>query len=345
MVVKKLLQKWFMVGVAGVYSSGLFAQNSTKNGIAGVVNEEAITLQEIQRYTHMEEQDLRNQQIAGKISKEEMAKKIRERWSIVLDSLIEKKLILQDYKKKGYSFPDYFFDRAEKQQIRDQYGGDRQALLKTLEEQGRTLAEWKKDSRETFIVQQMRIINAKKYITISPHMIENYYQENVRDFLKPERVKMRMLYLAPGNGVEAESKAKDLYQRVVNGEDFESLAKKYSNYNPAGGGLFIRPGVGQAEGTGWLTRSDGLSEEIADVAFRLRPGQSSELISLPTADGRVAYYILHVEDVQKATVIPLDRLVRDQIENTLQARESEKVQGEWIARLKRDAFIEKPLLQ
>jgi parvulin-like peptidyl-prolyl isomerase len=249
-----------------------------------------------------------------------------------LDSLIETKLILQDYKKKGYNFPDYYFDREERQKIRDQFGGDRQALVKTLEERGQTLADWKKYVRETFIVQQMRIINAKRYITISPHMIEAYYQQHVRDFLQPDRVKMRMIYLAPGSSENVDATAKEVLSRVESGEDFAGLAKKYSEYNRAGGGLF-------QDNNGWAER-DGLKSELAEVAFQLRPGQSSGLISLPTADGRAAYYILHVEEVKKATVTPLSS-IRDAIESTLQAAESEKVQRDWIERLKRDAYIEK----
>jgi len=76
------------------------------------------------------------------------------------------------------------------------------------------------------------------------------------------------------------------------------------------------------------------------VAFKLRPGQSSGIITLPTADGQSAYYILHVEEVKKATVTPLSS-IRDAIESTLVAKENEKIQQEWIDRLKRDAYVER----
>lgn len=204
--------------------------------------------------------------------------------------------------------------------------------MKTLEENGQTLADWKKYVRETFIVQQMRIINAKRYITISPHMIEAYYQQHVRDFLQPDRVKMRMIYLAPGTSENLDATAKEVLGRVENGEDFADLARKYSDYNRSGGGMF-------QDNNGWAER-DGLKSDLAEVAFQLRPGQSSGLIAIPTADGRAAYYILNVEEVKKATVTPLAS-IRDAIESTLQAAESEKVQRDWIDRLKRDAYIEK----
>ncbi|NBQ56110.1 MAG: hypothetical protein EBU36_05645 [Verrucomicrobia bacterium] len=331
----KSMRKAFVIAMmaVGTWIGEGWSQNSIPNGVAAVVNSEAITLRDVLAQTQMEEDDLKNQQANGKITNDERKERIRARRNTVLDSLIETKLILQDYKKKGYNFPDYYFDREERQKIRDQFGGDRQALVKTLEERGQTLADWKKYVRETFIVQQMRIINAKRYITISPHMIEAYYQQHVRDFLKPDRVKMRMIYLAPGSSENLDATAKEVLSQVESGADFADLAKKYSDYNRSGGGLF-------QDNNGWAER-EGLKDELADVVFQLKPGQSSGLISLPTVDGRPAYYILNVEEVSKAAVIPLDRVVRDQLENTLQAIESEKVQKDWIGRLKRDAYIEK----
>jgi peptidyl-prolyl cis-trans isomerase SurA len=280
----------------------------------------------------MEEDDLKNQQQAGKITDDERKARIRERRKTVLDSLIETRLIIQDYKKKGYNFPAYYFDREERQRVRDQFGGDRQALVKTLEERGITMADWKKNIQETFIVQQMRQINAKRFITISPHMIEEYYQNHIRDFLQPDRVKLRMIYLAPESSAEVEAQAKEVLAQVESGVDFAVLARKYSDYNRAGGGLFMDQG-------GWAER-EGLKGELADVAFSLRPGQASGILTLPSAKGPPAYYLLQVEEVKKATVTPLSS-IRDAIESTLVAAESEKVQKEWIERLKRDAYIER----
>jgi parvulin-like peptidyl-prolyl isomerase len=280
----------------------------------------------------MEEDDLRAQQQAGKITDDERKQRIKDRRKTVLDSLIDTRLIIQDYKKKGYNFPDYYFDREERQRIRDQFGGDRQALVKTLEDRGITLADWKKSIRETFIVQQMRQINAKRFITISPHMVEEYYQNHVRDFLQPDRVKLRMIYLAPESSPEVEATAKEVLSQLESGTDFSQLARKYSDYNRAGGGLF-------QDNNGWVER-DGLKNELAEAAFQLRPGQASGIISLSTAQGAKAFYILQVEEVKKATVTPLSS-IRDAIESTLVAAESEKVQKEWIDRLKRDAYIEK----
>jgi peptidyl-prolyl cis-trans isomerase SurA len=302
------------------------------NGVAAVVNNEAITMFEMLRQTQMEEDDLKQQMLEGKISDEERKQKIRQRRKAVLDSLIETRLILQDYNAKGYNFPDFLFDREERQRIRDQFGGDRQALIKTLEERGLTYAEWRKGIRETFIVQQMRILNAKRLITISPHRIEEYYQEHIRDFLQPDLVKLRMICIGSSSGPNPEASAREVLGALEPGKDFASLAEKYSEYNQAGGGLF-------QDKQGWADR-DVLIPDLAEVAFKLRPGQSSGIIPLAGADGQKTFYILHVEDVKKATVTPLAS-IRDALEGTLVARENEKIEREWIERLKRKAYIER----
>ena len=310
-----------------------WGQNTLQNGVVAVINSEAITYRDVLAQTQMEEDDLKIQQQAGKITDDDKKARINARRKTVLDSLVETRLIIQDYKKKGYNFPAYYFDREEKQRVRDQFGGDRQALVKTLEERGITMADWKKNIQETFIVQQMRQINAKRFITISPHMIEEYYQNHVRDFLQPDRVKLRMIYLSPDSGPEVEAVGKEVLGQVESGVDFAQMARKYSEYNRAGGGQMV---VGRWGGQMGVGRWWG-----AEVAFALRPGQASGILSLPSAKGPPAYYLLQVEEVKKATVTPLSS-IRDAIESTLVAAESEKVQKEWIDRLKRDAYIQRP---
>jgi len=323
-----LLALWMGIPVTALTQGG-FVPN---NNVAAVVNNEAITYLEVLKQTQREEDDLKAQMLSGKITDEERKQRVRQRRKTVLDSLIETRLILQEYKTKGYNFPDYFFDREERQRVRDQFGGDRQALMKTLEERGITYAEWRRTVRETFIVQQMRLINAKRFITISPHMIEEYYQEHVRDFLQPDRVKLRMIWISPTGSDNPEAVAREAHAKAEQGLDFAALAQSYSDYNRAGGGLW-------QDNNGWAER-EALTKDLAEVAFRLRPGQSSGVIPLIMENGQTSYYILHVEEVKKATVTPLAN-IRDAIESTLAAKENERVQQEWIDRLKRDAYIER----
>ncbi|NBR97514.1 MAG: hypothetical protein EBT48_07925, partial [Verrucomicrobia bacterium] len=86
-----ILLCWATAGVG-------WSQNTINNGVAAVVNSEAITFREVLAQTQMEEDDLRAQQQAGKITDDERKQRIRSRRKTVLDSLIETRLIIQDYK-------------------------------------------------------------------------------------------------------------------------------------------------------------------------------------------------------------------------------------------------------
>ena len=99
-----------LVFVIGGVLSCSWGQNNINN-VAAVINGESITFQEMYAQTQMEEEDLKTQQQAGKITNDERKARINARRKTVLDSLIETRLIIQDYKKKGYNFPAYYFDR------------------------------------------------------------------------------------------------------------------------------------------------------------------------------------------------------------------------------------------
>lgn len=83
---------------------------------------------------------------------------------------------------------------------------------------------------------------------------------------------------------------------------------------------------------GWVSDST-LRPELAKVVFKLRPGESTKIIEVDEG-----YYILRVEEIKKATVVPLAD-VRDQIEQTLMLEEKQKLQQQWLDGLRSKAFI------
>jgi len=342
-----------------------------KNGVAAVVNNEVITYREVLNQTEREENELKKQRFSGKITDAQMKQMIQQRRKTVLESLVETRLILQDYKNKGFNFPNYYFELEERQAIREQFGGDNMALVKTLEERGMTKQDWKKQLRETFIVRQMRNMKTRRYVSISPQMVAAYYQDHIRDFLQPEMIRLRMIFISPENSADPGAEAREVLGALEQGADFAALAQRYSAYNPREGGLRLdkenqrtaerenrlgKMGVkGQMSkadveriteeveraipSTGW-TQRENLKTELAEVAFKLRPGQTSGIVTVPMAEGKDSYFLLHVEEVKKGTVTPLSQ-IRGQIEATLVNQEKEKIHQEWIEQLKRDAYIER----
>src|ERR1700746_795453 len=81
--------------------------------------------------------------------------------------------------------------------IKENFGGDRNTFIKTLEAQNYTLGEFRQREMEQMIVQAMRSQNVKKSTVIPPDKIEDYYKKRRDEFTSKETIKLRMIMI-PG---------------------------------------------------------------------------------------------------------------------------------------------------
>jgi len=161
------------------------------DGIAAVVNGDVITFSQVQEVAAQEEQALK-QQFTG----QELIDKIKETRLAVLNDLINRQLILQEFKKKEYQLPDYVVEEQVQGIIKDEFGGDRQAFVRTLQAQGYSLNKFRDKEKEKITVQVMRQNKLKDdNFTPSPEAVTAYYNANKQEFATPAQVKLRMIVL------------------------------------------------------------------------------------------------------------------------------------------------------
>src|SRR5215831_20498673 len=116
-----------------------FAEEPTVvDGIAAVVNGEVITYSQVRALSAPQERLLR-QQYTG----QDLAKKLTELRELALKDLIDRRLVIQAFKKETYEIPDHIVDQRIHQIIQEGFGGDRNTFVKTLEAQNYTLGEFK----------------------------------------------------------------------------------------------------------------------------------------------------------------------------------------------------------
>jgi peptidyl-prolyl cis-trans isomerase SurA len=305
------------------------------DGIAAVVNDKVITYVQINQQVGETEKLLR-QNLQG----EELFERLKEAKLNVLRALIERELIIQDFKKSGGQIPDTFVNERINDEIRERYGGDRMVFVKTLYERGVTMAKYRDEIQDNAIVQYMRSKNVAQTVLVSPYQIEQYYQQNLRLFQQDEQVKISTIVLRKAlfpskktgpDGKEIsydpqEEIAKEILYKLDTGADFAELAKSYSEgSNKDDGGAL-----------GWVTATGKLAirSDLWPYIEKLEPGQHTDVIS--TSDG--FYYIVQVEDRSKSKITPLDD-VRKQIEDTIISQQSQLRQQEWLDGLRAKAFI------
>jgi peptidyl-prolyl cis-trans isomerase SurA len=297
------------------------------DGIAAIVNNDVVTFSQVRELVGARERSLREI-----YSGTELENKLKEMRLSAIKDLIDRQLVLQEFKKlqeKGASIPDYIVDDRVQAIIRQEFGGDRSAFVRTLQAQGFTLTRFKEIEREKIVIQAMRQSKVDNNFVISPTQIQAYYDKNKQAYATPEQVKLRMIVIREGTSgdiPDAGSKrelAEEIREKVAKGAEFDRMAQMYSEDET----------TQQVGGDwGWVERNT-LNEKLTNVAFSLRPGEVSPVISIENT-----YYIVMVEAKRNATIKPIGD-VRDEIERNLIQQERTKAQQRWIDTLRQKAYI------
>jgi peptidyl-prolyl cis-trans isomerase SurA len=291
------------------------------DGIAAVVNGEVITYSQVRALSAPQERALR-QQYRGP----DLEKKLTELRQLALKDLIDRRLIIQAFKKESYEIPDHLVDQKVNQIIREAFGGDRNTFVKTLEAQNYTLGEFKQKEMEKFIVGAMRSHNVKANQIISPVKVDEYYRKHRDEFTSKEQIKLRLIMISGQQDTASAPAQKELAQQVLGklaaGAEFEQMAQMYSEDSTKDNG----------GDWGWIERKT-LAEPLERFAFNMPVGRISNII-----DYAGNYYILKVEDKHGGNTKSLAE-VRSDIEKKLVEEEAQKLQERWLASLREKAYI------
>lgn len=305
----------------------LHAAEEVVNGIAAVVNGEVITFSQVRELAAAQEKS-----VAEVYHGDELQSKIKNVRQQAIKDLIDRALILQEFKKKEFTIPSYVVDDSVQRIIRQEFGGDRLAFVKTLQAQGFSMARFRDIEKDKITVQAMRQSKVSDNIIVSPLKIREYYNKNSATYTTPEQVKLRMIVLrestsAGGDastdpGIGKKQMANEIREKLAGGAEFDRLAQMYSedSTNEAGGDW------------GWIERKT-LNEELAKVAFSLKQGEISPVIKVDNA-----YYILMVEAKKPAITKPLGEVQQEIVQNLIQ-QEKLKVQDHWLETLREKAYI------
>jgi peptidyl-prolyl cis-trans isomerase SurA len=290
------------------------------DGIRAVVSEQAITYAEVEDYTRPAIEALRRQYAA---QPEVFEEKVNAALLDSLEQLVERQLILKSFDTEGYKLPDSVMDDFVQERIRERYG-DRITLMKTLQAQGMTFEQFRKQLREQYIESALRNQNVQHEIVISPYKVESYYKAHEDEFKIDDQVKLRMIVLTKTSPDDTNTLklAREIQAKVKEGASFTEMASVYSQ------------GSQQHQGGDWgWVEPAKLRPELAAAAASLKPGETSDAIDTPDS-----IYLMFIEDKKTAHAKPLAD-VRGEIEKSLRAQQQAQLQKQWIDRLKKKTFI------
>ena len=246
----------------------------------------------------------------------------------VLESLIDREVLFQESKKKGIEVKaDAISDQLKG--IKQKYPDEAQ-FAKLLKEMGLTESDVESQIKRGMAIQQLINTEVAEKVKISDEESKEYYDNHPEFFKKPEQVRASHILIkvdenaSEAQKTEARKKIKEVQQKLQKGEDFETLAKTYSE-GPSG------PGGGNL---GYFRRGQ-MVKPFEDAAFSLKSGETSDIV-----ETRFGYHLIKVFDKQPEKTMTYAE-IKDQLNEHLKKQKLETEVDVYIDNLREGAKIEK----
>lgn len=237
----------------------------------------------------------------------------------VLEQFITDKLLEAEVRESGISISDDDVARYIEQVKKNNRLSD-EDLNVALSREGQTLASYKESVKAEMEKSEIIDRQVKRKVSITDEDVERYYKLNAKKFRTNDRARIRHILLplpenaSPEQVQSAVTKAKELYAKILAGEDFATLAVENSE------------GAGRAAGgdIGWVNRGT-LIAGIEAVAFdKLSVGQVSE--PFRTSMG---IHIVKLEGREPGNIQPLSK-VAPRIKEELLNKALEERFAKWL---------------
>jgi parvulin-like peptidyl-prolyl isomerase len=291
--------------------------------IVAIINDEIITLSELNN--SLETYMKRVEESSEVTDREKMKKQLRK---LILNSLIDQKLIAQEAQKLGIAATDDDIDKAIKS-ILSKKKITMEALAEDIADEGGTIEDYREEIKQHLTKRNLIGREIRKKVTVTQKEIGNYYREHRNDYEGKEAVRIRQILIIVPRDCDVETKEKKrssaemTLKRLRNGEPFALLAAEVSQGPAAqtGGDLgYIEKGL--------------ILPEVDTVAFSLKKGEMSGII-----ETSVGFHIIQVFDKRGAGIKPTES-VREEIVEKLGSKKVEEKFQEWLKEQRKKALIE-----
>ena len=308
-------------------TASLANAQSMSNGLAAVVQGKPITKSEVRETIKIQEQMLMMQL---QNDPDRLKKEIANLRATALDALIDRELILIEFAKVGGVIKAQYVDDQINNIVREGYKGDRDALVNDLARAGMSMKKFREMQEKSIISNVMRAKHGGEQAPPTPKEVEDYYSKHVDEWRVGGQLKISTISIPKFTGEagatpESQRKlANELRSQLLNGKDFATMARSYSQDSRAEFG-------GAWE---WMPVTD-LDPMIATTAMGLKVGGISQVLDKETN------YIIVACDAKKPGEAPALEKMRVNIQRLIQAEKSRKGVDEWMKLLRQKAVIKR----
>ncbi len=297
--------------------AGRLAYAEETNRIVAIVNDEIITFHELEKA----KKNFRLP-VLGKGGQEELEKQ-------VLFQLIDQKLVDIQIKRSGIHIPPEEVDKAVAR-IREERGWtSSEDFSKALLKEGLSEPEFRDKIKEQILRYRLISREIGSKIIIPEDQVRGFYQKNKSKFQRTEGVQLAHIFLAvsekttPEERLSQKKKIDEIHDRLLKGEDFAELARKFSQ----------DPSASQGGNLGTFVIEE-IDPSLREVISSMKPGEFSPVLQSPQG-----WQIVKLIDFQGGKEISFDE-AKERIREQLFQEEVDKRFGEWLQKLKDRSYIQ-----
>ncbi len=307
-------------------AAGVAAQEKgrTIEEIVARVNNEIITRTEYEKSRAQVAEDA-PQECPG-CTAAQLQAMVAERQKHVLRDLIDQSLLVQRGKDMGVSVETDVIKRLDQIRIQNNLTS-MEDLEKAVSTQGLNWEDFKNNIRNTLLTQRVISSEVGSHIQIGKEELAKYYEAHKKDFIRPEQVALREIFISTEKKKEPEiaelkKKAEGLLERVKNGEDFGELAKRFSEGSTAKQGGYL----------GTFKRGE-LAKELEDKVFTLKKNGLTEVTE--TKQGFLALQVMeHYDEGQQSLA-----KVESEIMDKLYGERMEPALRDYLRKLREESYV------
>ena len=289
------------------------------------VNNEIITKSELDK-ARAAAAEQAQQDCSGRCTPDQLQEAIADDQKNALRDLIDQSLLSQRGKDMGINVETEVVKQLD--QVRQQNKlKDMDDLEKAVESQGINWEDFKNNFRNKLLTQEVIRREVGGHITIGREDAQAYYSAHKDEFARPEEVALRAIEIKTEGKKESEipelkAKTEKLRQRVVDGEDFGELAKRFSDGSTAQQGGFL----------GVYKKSE-LTKELWDAVEPLKKNQMTDVI-----ETKQGFLVLQVLEHYTEGVQPFDK-VENEIMDRLYNEKMEPALREYLKTLREQSYV------
>jgi peptidyl-prolyl cis-trans isomerase SurA len=292
--------------------------------IVARVNNDAITLSDLQKADQSLHEEIVHD--CPGCSQDKVDEVYKEKQKDLLRDLVDQALLTERAKDMGISVETDVIKRLDEMRKQNKLES-LEEMEKAVEREGLSWEDLKTQIRNNLLTQEVIRREVGSHINISGDEIKKYYAEHQKDFDRPEQVVLYEIFLStagksPEEMSSVERKAEDLRNRVVKGEDFNEIAKHFSEGSTATDGGLL----------GTFERGQ-LDKQLEDVVFQMNKGQMTDVIQTKTG-----FEVLKVEAHFEAGLQPQDK-VENEIMNRIYAQRMLPTMREYLGQLREQSYV------